>query len=435
MGVFSLPPKFVDSFRRCPRFAHICGEPAVAGACQTGSVTTAPALANGGGADSPRLGGKLAALSLGQVISWGILYYALIVASPAIADDTGWPLEWVTLSFSLGLIVSGGAGVFVGRWLDNHGPRLIMTAGSVLAPIGLVVVALAPDLAVFTAGWLLVGVAQSAVLYQAAFTVIARRYGPRRRTAMTILTLAGGLASTVFAPTVAWLLGVTDWRHTFLLLAAFLAVTTIPLHAFTLERRWPAPVAAERGPAQQVGTVIRTRRFWMLVVSMFFLAAALFSVTLALIPLYVEKGLSFELAAWALGLLGAGQVIGRLLYMVIPQTAAPWVPLAMTAGLSVVMLALLAWVPGPPWLLIVLGVIIGAVRGAQTLVQGAAVADRWGTANYGAINGVFAAPITAIGALAPTLGPLLATATGSYGAMAVLAVGLALIALVTARFS
>ncbi|WP_426183496.1 MFS transporter [Microbacterium sp. TWP3-1-2b2] len=383
----------------------------------------------------PRLGGRLAALSVGQVISWGILFYALIVASPAIADDTGWPVALVTLSFSSGLIASAAAGVVVGRWLDERGPRLIMTLGSVVGPAGLIVVVLAPNLAVFTIGWVIAGIAQSAVLYQAAFTVIARRYGARRRGAMTILTLAGGLASTVFAPIVAGLLTVTDWRTTFLLLAGVLLITTVPLHWFSLERTWTPIPHDDSVQAHTVSTVVRTRRFWMLELSMLTLAAALFSVTLALIPLFTEKGLSYELAAWALGLLGAGQVIGRLLYVAIPHTAAPWIPLAATAGLSVVFLTLLALVPGPPWLLISIGIAAGAVRGAQTLVQGSAVADRWGTHNYGAINGVFAAPITLISAFGPAIGPLLAVATGSYSAMALIAVALAALSLAFARFS
>lgn len=384
----------------------------------------------------PRLGGRLAALSVGQVISWGILYYALIVASPAIATDTGWPVTLVTLSFSASLIVSAAAGVFVGRWLDGRGPRLIMTVGSIVGPLGLAIIALAPNLAVFTAGWMVAGVGQSAVLYQAAFTVIARRHGARRRGAMTILTLAGGLASTVFAPVVAGLLTVTDWRTTFLILAGTLLVTTAPLHWFSLEARWAhTHEHSDSEKAHTVSAVVRTRRFWMLELSMLTLAAALFSVTLALIPLFTEKGLSYELAAWALGLLGAGQVIGRLVYIVIPHTAAPWIALAVTAALSVVFLALLAVVPGPPWLLIVIGIAAGAVRGAQTLVQGSAVADRWGVHNYGAINGVFAAPITLVGAFGPALGPLLAVATGSYTAMALIAAALAAVSLVLARFS
>lgn len=383
----------------------------------------------------PRQGGRLAALSVGQVISWGILFYALIVASPAIAEDTGWPVALVTLSFSCGLVASAAAGVFVGRWLDMRGPRLIMTLGSIIGPSGLIVVVLAPNLAVFTIGWVIAGAAQSAVLYQAAFTVIARRYGARRRSAMTILTLAGGLASTVFAPIVAGLLTITDWRTTFLLLAGILLITTVPLHWFSLERTWDPVIHDSDEQPHTVNSVIRTRRFWMLELSMLALAAALFSVTLALIPLFTEKGMSYELAAWALGLLGAGQVIGRLLYVATPHTAAPWIPLAATAGLSAAFLALLALVPGPPWVLISIGVAAGAVRGAQTLVQGSAVADRWGTRNYGSINGVFAAPITLVGAFGPALGPLLAVATGSYSAMALIAVALAALSLAFARFS
>src|SRR5690606_9079001 len=188
-----------------------------------------------------------------------------IVASPAIAEAEGWRLELVMLSFSAGLAVSAVAGIVVGRWLDDRGPRLIMTVGSALGPVALVVVALAPDLLTFTIGWLIAGLAQSAVLYQAAFTVIARRYGARRRAAMTILTLAGGLASTVFAPVVAGLLTATDWRTTFLILAAFLLVTTVPLHWFSLEHRWDqASGGKDEEHVHTVSTVIRTRRFWML---------------------------------------------------------------------------------------------------------------------------------------------------------------------------
>lgn len=368
-----------------------------------------------------RLALRLAALSAGQVLSWGILYYALIVAAPAVSADTGWPVAAVMLSFSAGLIASAAAGIGVGRWLDARGPRLVMTLGSAVGPLGLAVVATAPDLAVFTAGFVVVGVAQSAVLYQAAFTVIAHRYGPRRRGAMTILTLAGGLASTVFAAVVAGLLGTVGWRAAFLVLAAVLAATTVPLNWFTLEVSWPPPGPGAAEARHSIGSVVRTRRFWMLEASMLVLAATLTSTTLALIPLLTEKGL--------------GQVVGRLLYAAVPHGAAPWVPLVATSGLSVVVLALLALVPGPPWLLIGIGIAAGAVRGAQTLVQGSAVADRWGTHSYGAVNGVFAAPITVAAAFSPSIGPLLALASGSYSTMALIAAALAVAAVVAARFS
>lgn len=379
---------------------------------------------------------RLAALSVGQVVSWGILYYAIIVAAPEVARETGWPIVAITAAFSGGLIVSAICGVFVGRLLDERGPRPVMTLGAAVGTSGLVIVALAPDLIVFTAGWVVCGIGQSAVLYQAAFTVITRRYGERRRTPLTILTLAGGLASTVFAPVVAGLLSVLEWRAAFLVLAGVLAVVTIPLHWFSLERSWAhLPAAHHAEPVHSVADVIRSRRFWLLEITMIVLAVSLLSATLSAVPLFMEKGLSLQLAALGLGLIGAGQVVGRLLFLIRPRTGRPWLPVMLVGLFAGVSLGALAFVPGPAWLLIAIGIVAGAVRGAYTLVQASAVADRWGTRNYGAINGAFAAPITIAAALTPAIGPAVAAGVGSYAAMAAIMAGAVLVAAVTARFT
>ncbi len=111
------------------------------------------------------------------------------------------------------------------------------------------------------------------------------------------------------------------------------------------------------------------------------LSVAMYSVTLAVIPLFTEKGMSFELAALGLGLLGAGQVVGRLLFLLVPRGTRPWLTVAIAAGLERRSSWLLALVPGPAWFLIGIGALAGAVRGAETLIQATAVADRWGTRN------------------------------------------------------
>ncbi|MBO9578364.1 MAG: MFS transporter [Microbacteriaceae bacterium] len=374
-------------------------------------------------------------MSLGQVVSWGVLYYGVIVAGPRIAEETGWGLALVNGLFSVGLVVSALAGIVVGRVLDRRGPRLVMTTGSVLAVAGFAVVAVAPDPFVFALGWVVVGVAQACVLYQAAFTVVTRRYGERRQGPLTIVTLAGGLASTVFAPVIAALLAVTDWRTAFLVLAGILAVVTVPIHWCPLEREW-APIEHHPGAEHHtVSTVLRTRRFWFLELSTLAVTIAVYAVTLTAIPLFMERGMTFELAALGLGLLGAGQVVGRVLFLVLPRGSRPWVPLAVTALLAAGSLAAMGLVPEPAWLLVGVGVLAGAVRGAQTLVNATAVSDRWGTRNYGAINGAFAAPVTIIAAFAPAVGPLVADAAGGYAAAALVMAVVAAAGAVLARWS
>jgi hypothetical protein len=103
--------------------------------------------------------------------------------------------------------------------LDRYAAYRVMTAGGILGVVGLAAVATAPNLGWFFAAWLLVGTAQAATLYQAAFTVINRTFGSLRVRALTVLTLAAGLASTIFAPVASTLAGALGWRAGFLVLA------------------------------------------------------------------------------------------------------------------------------------------------------------------------------------------------------------------------
>jgi len=183
----------------------------------------------------------LPALCLTQITSWGIVYYAFPVLNPQITSATGWSATMTTAAFSAALLVSALASIRVGRILDIRGPRTVMTTGSVIGTASLIIIATAPNLALFTAGWLLAGLAMASTFYQPAFAALTRWWAPDHVRALTIVTLAGGLASTVFAPLTTQLVGHFSWRHTYLILAAVLAAVTVPVHAFALRGPWPPP--------------------------------------------------------------------------------------------------------------------------------------------------------------------------------------------------
>ena len=84
------------------------------------------------------------------------------------------------------------------------------------------------------------------VFYEPAFAVLAKWFVRDRERAFTILTLAAGLASTIFNPISSMLAAMLGWRHAVLALAAFLGATTIPMHAFLLRGRRDAPVDHQR---------------------------------------------------------------------------------------------------------------------------------------------------------------------------------------------
>ncbi|MFE9620989.1 MFS transporter, partial [Streptomyces sp. NPDC006384] len=130
-------------------------------------LPTSEAVTGRGDRSRPRA--ALPALCATQITSWGIVYYAFPVLNPRITADTGWSATTTTGAFSAALIVSALAGIPVGRILDRRGPRTVMTVGSILGVTAVLALAYAPNLAVFTAAWLLAGLAMAATFYQPAF--------------------------------------------------------------------------------------------------------------------------------------------------------------------------------------------------------------------------------------------------------------------------
>jgi MFS family permease len=83
-------------------------------------------------------------------------------------------------------------GIVVGRWLDRHGPRGVMTAGSVLGVLALLAVVGAPNFGCFVAAWIIAGVAMSGVFYAPAFAALTRFFDTNAVRALTALTLVAG---------------------------------------------------------------------------------------------------------------------------------------------------------------------------------------------------------------------------------------------------
>ncbi|WP_196780759.1 MFS transporter [Nocardioides sambongensis] len=335
----------------------------------------------------------VAALCVTQIVSWGVLFYAFPVMATSISESQDWPLTTVVAVFTVSQLVAAVAGIAVGHLLDRNGPRRLMTVGSAVAVVALVVIATAPSLPIFLLGWVCAGVAMSATLYPPAFATITHWAPAEHRVrALTALTLVAGFASTVFAPLAAVLDGHTDWRTTYLVLAGVLA-GTVPLHWRALDAPWrtrrddprAATSPAGRAPARAGGTweVVRQPRYVGLVAAFTLGGFCVYAVVINLVPLLTEHGLTTTEAAVALGIGGVGQVGGRLLYAPViakmpvePRT----VVVLLAAGATTAAIALSA-----DWLVVV-GVAsfaAGIARGIFTLIQATAVTDRWGRSPTG----------------------------------------------------
>ncbi|WP_434587581.1 MFS transporter [Streptomyces sp. A5-4] len=219
------------------------------------------------------------------------------------------------------------------------------------------------------------------------------------------------------APLAATLANHLSWRATYAVLAPVLAAVTIPVHAFALNAPWPKAPPASTHPDDSADQIIRSRPFWMLAAALTLSAFAVSAAVIALVPLLLERNYSTTEAAWALGLGGAGQTLGRTLYATLARRTGVTTRTVALIALSSLTTATLALVPGPYALLVVLSIAAGMVRGNLTLLQATAVTDRWGTTFYGRLSGFLGAPNAAASALAPFTGAALAALLGGYSSL------------------
>ena len=369
----------------------------------------------------------VATLAVTETTSYGVLAYAFGVFLLPMQQELGWPRTALTGAYAAAIIVSGLAAVPVGRWLDHHGARGLMTAGAGAASLLVVAWAHVTDLATFYAIWVGIGLTMAAVLYEPAFAVIATWFGDaaERTRALLVLTVIAGFASVIYVPLAGWLVQALGWRHALIVLAVLLALLTVLPNA-TLPGRRPdhhlehpahdqdTVVAGPGGPAG-VGLrrALGDRALWWLAAALVAATLATTTVTVHLVVYLREQQYPAGFAATWTGLLGAGSVGGRLLVTALGRR---WPLATATAAIFAVQalaVVILLGLPGSAGV-VVFVVLFGLGVGLISLARAALVADLYGVAAYASINGVLALPLTMARAAAPVAAAVLRTATGSY---------------------
>ena len=357
------------------------------------------------------------ALSVTETVSWGVLYYAFAVFLLPMQHELGFSAAELTGAFSLALLVSAVVGVGVGRYLDRRGPRGLMTLGSVAGALLVLLWSRVHGLAAFYALWIAIGVVMATVLYEPAFTVVAKwfRSVDARRRALTAVTLVAALASFIFLPLAQALIDAHGWRHALVILAVILAVVTIPLHAVVL--RAPDDMRAREESATSVaaGDALRSRGFWLLSAAFFLATLTGIAMTVQAIPFLLEQGYTTRFAAFAVGLIGISQIPGRLLFAPLATRLPRAYATASVFALVACGIALIVGVHSTSAVLAGF-VVLGMGNGMTTLARATAMADLYGQRDYGTI-GSFAALLTTSARAAGPVAAALWAETVGYGAL------------------
>jgi len=349
----------------------------------------------------------LPAIGLGitQIMGYGTLMYAYAVLLPHMASDLGLSLSQIFAVLSAGLLFGGLVSPLSGYLTDRFGGRWVMVGGSIVA--GLAPIAMSQ---VTTWQQLLVTilVAEGAgmfVLYNVAFAAVARLdlNVPAQRS-ISIITLFGGVASTIFWPLTLALFNAQGWQATWVILGAAYLIVSLPIHALVLRGPERSPEAAKRaqnaswpelqGDARQRGML------WM-VISFIFSGYLMGAVMTLWVTNVQDLGHTAAMAALAGAVIGPFKTVGRFFEMLITSNMHPLntylLALSLQFGGFVVLLSVGVTVPG----ILIAAVIYGMGDGIKTIVRGTLPLALFGHKGYGARLGWIASVSMVVNATAP----------------------------------
>jgi MFS family permease len=376
-------------------------------------------------------------VAAGSLVCLGFGYSAYIsyyfgVFLPPLAAEFGWSRGEVALGVSLGNLATVFAAPLLGLAVDRVGPRPAIIASSIAFALAIATLSRLPDsLAVFYGLHVIIALAALGTL-PLTYTAMLVSWFDRRRGLALGLALAGvGLGGAAIAPLLSMVINQFGWRTGYLALAALMVIVVIPLAVLLL--RPAAHAAVERQRPEPVGHLWRNGVFLRLLVVFASLGLMTLGVSVHLVALLGDAGLSSREAAAGVTVLGLSLVVGRLFggplldHFHAPYVAAAFVALA-TAGL----LLLAAGVNGGALYAAV--ALIGLGVGAEFDFMSYLISRYLGIASYGRVYGFVYGAFQIGCAIGPVLLGRMFDANGNYAAALLIVAGAtATAALILAR--
>ena len=243
----------------------------------------------------------------------------------------GWARAEVMAGFTIFYATMGVASPVVGRLVDRHGARVVISAGALAMGLGFIIVSRMSHLYLFYLGYVIVGVGAAGLGPVPCSAIITNWFNRRRGLALGLMAAGVGAGGVVTAPFIGYMLSHYDWREAYLSLAVMVTAVTIPL-ALGVVRTRPSDVGmsphgdptpdvqrasrtkADRDTASlTLKQSARTRAFWFIAVAYAWYGFGSGGALQTAAPYLEDVGFATATAAAILGVYGVGSTIGKLL--------------------------------------------------------------------------------------------------------------------------
>jgi MFS family permease len=369
-------------------------------------------------------GAAVVTLSMGTRHAFGLWLQPVTQAQ-------GWTRETFALAIAIQNLTWGLAGIFSGMAADRFGAFRVVIAGGLLYALGLVGMAYSTTGLMFgiTAG-LMLGTAQAGTTYAVIYGVIGRNVSAERRSwAMGVAAAAGSFGQFLMVPTSGLLISSIGWQQALVALAG-MSLFIIPL-AWGLRE----PGFADGGVVHRDQTILQALReafkypsFQLLMAGYFVCGFQVVFIGVHMPSYLKDKGLSPQVASYALALIGLFNVFGTYAAGALGQKFAKRKILAFIYLARSVTIVAFLLAPLTPASVYIFSSVMGLLWLSTVPPTNAAIAGIFGVAHLSMLGGFvfFSHQIGSF--MGVWLGGLLYDRTGSYDIVWYIAIALGLFA-------
>jgi MFS family permease len=321
----------------------------------------------------------------------GVTFYSLSLFLVPLTQAFDWSRTQVSAAktfITIGLILTAP---IAGHFADRLGVRRIALAS--MTAFALAVLAMTQinaNILTFYGGLLVMAAAGGGTTALVWTRGVATWFVRRRGVALALTLTGTGLAGILTPPVIGGLIDGFGWQAGYVGIAAVAALSLIPVWLSFAERGAAPADAVHEAPAHGGLTVreaVRTRRFWQNGFAFTLVGAVVSSLSVHLVPLLTDSGLSRATAASVASILGAAVIVGRLLTGVLVDRFHPPYVAGLFLFLPVIGMALFLVAPNVLPLIVLAAIMIGFAAGSEVDLLPYLTARYFGLKSYGRIYG------------------------------------------------
>ncbi len=348
-----------------------------------------------------------------------------------VTQAQGWTRETFAFALAVQNLSWGVFGIFAGMAADRFGAFRVIVVGALLYALGLVGMALSPTGLLFTlTAGVLIGAAQAGTTYAVIYGVIGRNISAEKRSwAMGVAAAAGSFGQFLMVPVEGFLISGLGWKEALLVLSgAVLLIAPLALGLREAGFGSGQPAKREQTIAQALREAFKYPSFQLLMAGYFVCGFQVVFIGVHMPSYLKDKGLSPQVASYALALIGLFNVFGTYIAGSLGQKMAKRKILATIYFSRAIVIAVFLAAPLSPLSVYIFAALMGLLWLSTVPPTNAVVAQIFGIQHLSMLGGFIFFSHQIGSFMGVWLGGYLYDRTGSYDIVWYIAIALGVFA-------